>query len=97
MESIHLIGVEFVKMKEVVKWVTAIRGFHMYQKYWTPRENQVLSCVHELDNPFDLFAIKTCLGEVGTDWQTVGHLPLELSRITKFLLDQGAVVTAEVS
>ena len=56
-----------------------------------------MSCVYELNNPFDLFAIKTFLGEVGADWQTVGHLPLELSRITKFLLDRGAVVTAEVS
>ena len=82
---------------DIVKFTAAIRGFHVYQKYWTPQENQVLSCEHELDNPYDLFAIKTCLSEPGSDPQTVGHFPLELSRITKFLLDRGAVVTAVVS
>ena len=40
-----------------------------------------------------MFAIKTCKS-IG---QIVGHLPREISRVTKFLLDEGAVVQATLS
>ena len=39
-----------------------------------------------------MFAIKTCRLEGG---EIVGHLPREISRPTKFLLDRGAKVTAQ--
>ena len=50
-----------------------------------------LSCTHELGNMFDMFAIKTCQGN-----RTVGHLPMEISRATKFLLDRNAIVTTQL-
>ena len=45
--------------------------------------------MRERDNPFDLFAIaiKKTTGE------TVGHLQMENSRVTKYLMDRGARFT----
>ena len=76
----------------------AVRGFHVYRSIWLPKESQVLSCSHEVDdNMYDLFAIKTCIKDESGKEQIVGHLPLELSRVTKYLLDRGAVVTVTLS
>ena len=63
---------------------------HYYRNTWNPEESEVLQCSHELENAFDLFAIKTCKQE----GQIVGHLPMEIARVTKFLLDRGAVIIA---
>ena len=51
---------------------------------------------HETDNDYDLFAIKICQDEEFHP-QIVGHLPLEMSWFTKFLLDRGATITATLS
>ena len=40
-----------------------------------------------------MFAIKTCK----SSGQIVGHLPREISRVTRFFLDRGAVVQATLS
>ena len=48
-------------------------------------------CSHEKNNPYDIFAIKVTIPESGT---TVGHLPMENSRVTKYILDTGARVYA---
>ena len=71
----------------------AVRGFHFYRRAWVPTENEKLKCAHDKNNPFDDFAIKT----MDNSGQTVGHLPMELSRITKFLIDRGAKVEAQLS
>ena len=55
-----------------------------------------MQCDHESDNDCDLFAIKTCR-DAEFHPQTVGHLPLEIYRFTKFLLDRGATITATLS
>ena len=49
--------------------------------------------MHERDNPFDLFAIaiKKTTGEI------VGHLPMNISRVTKYLMDRGARFTVALS
>ena len=72
----------------------AVRGFHIYRDVWKPLENEELECLFERHNLFDMFAIKTCRLEGG---QIVGHLPREISRPTKFLLDRGAKVTAQLT
>ena len=42
-----------------------------------------------------MFAIKTCKNNSnGERGRIVGHLPIEISRLTEFLLDRGAVVSA---
>ena len=72
----------------------AVRGFHVYRDVWKPLENEELECLFERHNLFDMFAINTCRLEGG---QIVGHLPREISRPTKFLLDRGAKVTAQLT
>ena len=54
-----------------------------------------MKCLHEVDNPFDMFAVKVCL--TTDDEMIVGHLPMEISRITKFLIDRGADVLAKLT
>ena len=53
-----------------------------------------MQCFHESGNPFDVFAIKTCSkGSL----QAVGHLPCEIIRLTKFILDRSAEVEARLA
>ena len=68
------------------KYPSAARAYHYYRNYWQPVVGEKLDCMHERDNPFDLFAvaIKKTTGE------TVGHLQMENSRVTKYLMDRGA-------
>ena len=68
-------------------------GYHHYRNTWFPQQSEVLDCYHEFENTFNMFAIKTCKS-IG---QIAGHLPREISRVTKFLLDEGAVVQATLS
>ena len=49
----------------------------------------IIYCSHEVGNPFDPFAIKVCKD----DGEIVGHLHMEISRVTKFLLDRGFTST----
>ena len=53
-------------------------------------------CDHESENDYDLFAIKTCR-DVEFYPQIVGHLPLEISWFTKFVLDCGATIAVTLS
>ena len=73
---------------KLYKYQSAVRGYH-YRNYWQPVVGEELGCMHERDNPFDLFAmaVKKTKGE------TVGHLPQKNSRVTEHLMDRGASVT----
>ena len=72
--------------KKVSEFFSAITGYHYYRNTWNPEEN-------EPENAFDLFAIKTCKPE----GQIVGHLPMEIATVRKFLLDRGAVIIATLN
>ena len=72
----------------------AVRGFHVYRDIWNPQIDEELICLHEERNLFDMFSIKTCRT---SDRAIVGHLPREISRPTKYLIDRGAKVTAKLS
>ena len=65
-----------------------VRGFHYYKRIRVPQIDDVLDCEWEHGNAYDRFAIKA------TDAQDtiVGHLPLEISRVVKHLIDCGVVV-----
>ena len=67
-------------MENVQSFTAAVRGYHYYRRFWKPEEKQKLNCMHELNYLYDRFAIKL----VTLNGETVGHLPKELSRITKF-------------
>ena len=74
---------------KVFEFTGAVRGYHYYRRFWTPKTSQKLYCFYEPDNPFDVFAIKVC--EEGKT-EPVGHLPREISRPTKFFIDRGATI-----
>ena len=69
---------------------TAARGYHYYGRCWQPEINQTLYLSHEKNKHFDSITIKMC----HTRGNIVGHLPMEISRITKFLLNRGARMKA---
>ena len=82
---------------ESVEYPAAVRGFHVYRRFWQPEENQVMLCSNEFGNIHNMFAIKTYKEDESGEQEIVGHLPIELSRLTKFLIDRGASVTATLS
>ena len=66
----------------------AVRGFHVYKTNWKPQDGELLKCAHEEDNLYGIFSMKVC--KIESD-EIVGHLPMEISRITKFIVDRGAM------
>ena len=76
---------------KIFEFTAAVRGFHYYKAFWNPVTNQKLSCAHEENDPFDMFAIKVCEGT-----KIVGHLPMQISRASKFLMDRGAKFMVEL-
>ena len=74
----------------IYEFIAAVRGFPVYRQEWQPQENDGIICSHESDNLFDAFAIKT----MNVEGKTAGHLPREISRPTKFLLDRGVKISA---
>ena len=82
-----------MSLERVLSLQAAVRGFHVYKAIWEPKDSEVLACSHEENNTHDPFAIKTCQLDSG---KTVGHLPMELSRISKFILDRGAKITVKL-
>ena len=46
-----------------IEFAPAIRGYHFYKRYWQPKEAERLECLHEVDNPFDVFEIKAVNSE----------------------------------
>ena len=78
---------------ETHSFTAAVRGFHYYRRFWRPKENEKLDCLHESGNAFDRFAIKT----VNEKGEIVGHLPKEISRVTKYLLDRGLTMYCKLS
>ena len=62
---------------------------------WKPKEGEILECLHKENNPYDVFPIKVCKSNNAQN--VVGHLPMEISRITKFIPQRGARVQATVS
>ena len=75
---------------KVTEFSAAVRGYHYYGSIWFPEKEEQLDCSHDFGNVFDVFAIKTCK----LDGTVVGHLPREISTVTKFLLDRDARISA---
>ena len=55
-----------------------IRGYHVYQRIWTPHVGEKATTVREPGNKHDRFAVAVLEDETLC---TVGHLPQEISRI----------------
>ena len=74
-----------------------LRGFHAYKEIWKPKVGDVLSCIHERNNQHDRYAIAaTNLLPGRLSNVTLGHLPREISRFTRFLISRGADVSVTV-
>ena len=73
----------------------AVSGFHVCKMSWKPEEGEKLECLHEENNPHDVFSIKVCKSINAKS--VVGHLPMEISRLTKFIPQRGARVQATVT
>ena len=74
---------------------TAVKGIHVCKINWKPEEGEILECIHDENNAYDAFSIKVC--KSNNAQSAVGHLPMEISRITKFILQRGAIVKAMVT
>ena len=74
---------------KVTQFSAAVRGYHYYGSIWFPEKEEELDFSHDFGNVFDVFAIKTCK----PDGTVVGHLPREISRAIKFLLDGVAQIS----
>ena len=90
------ISCDFVNMtQKSIVFIAAVRGFHVYKMSWKPEEGEILECLYEENNPYDVFSIKVC--KSNNAQSVVGHLPMEISRITKFILQRGARLQATVT
>ena len=74
---------------ESVNYDCANCGYYVYESVWEPREKQVLSCLHEENDIYDMFAIKTCLTDENGKEQLVRQPPLEFSGFPNCLLNRG--------
>ena len=74
---------------ETHSFTAAVRGFHYSRRFWRPKENEKLDCLHEPGNAFDCFAIKTV--------NEKGDFTKEISRVTKYLLDRGFTMYCKLS
>ena len=72
-------------MDIVHSYTAAVRGYHYYKQFWNPVKSEELRCSHE---EFNLYDIKV----IHQNGKAVGHLPRELSRVTKFFLDRGVTM-----
>ena len=76
-----------------ITFSAGVRGFHVYKSSWKPEDGEVLKSEHEKNNPYDIFSMKVFKPNSG---EIVGHLPMEISRITKFIEDRGAKVSLKI-
>ena len=80
-----------------IKFVTGLRGYHVYRSDWKPFVKQPLSFKQEKDNKHDRFAVSGKALLPGTLFPSiVGHIPIELSRYIWHALERGADIRAEV-
>ena len=78
-----------------IVFIAAVRGFHVYKMSWKPEEGEILECLTEENNPYDVFSIKVY--KSNNIQIVVGHIPMEISWITKFIPEKGARVQAVVT
>uniref|UniRef100_A0A1X7VMT9 Uncharacterized protein n=1 Tax=Amphimedon queenslandica TaxID=400682 RepID=A0A1X7VMT9_AMPQE len=80
------------------RFLCGLRGYHVYKRDWIPILNEVLKAEHEENNLYDRYAIADKKKLPGQAQESiVGHLPKEVSRLTRFIILHGATVTAKVT
>ena len=79
------------------KFLCGLRGFHVYSDKWKPWIGERISIVHEKRNIHDINAIagkKTLPGILAPS--IIGHLPKEVSRYTRHIIEHVAQLCAFV-
>jgi len=81
-----------------VSFLGGLRGYHEYRAIWTPTLHEILPTIHERSNPYDRYAISARTSLPGTlvVESTVGHLPKEISRLTRFIMLHSAIVVVKI-
>ena len=50
------ISCDFVNMtQKSIVFSATVRGLHVYKMTWKPKEGEMLKCLHEENNPYDVF------------------------------------------
>ena len=74
-----------------------LRGFHVYSNIWKPKLNEKINITHERRNMYDPNAMAGKIMLPGTLVASiVGHIPKEVSRYTRYIVEHGASVDAFV-
>ena len=74
-----------------------LRGFHVYCNIWKPKLNEKINITHERGNMYDPNAIAGKIMLPGTLVASiVGHIPKEISRCIRYIVEHGASVDAFV-
>ena len=68
-----------------------IRGYHVYNKVWTPNEGMKLDCLREYDNEYDATAVMIMYND-----RIAGYVPRNLSGLFTHFLNNNGMITAEV-
>lgn len=71
-----------------------VRGYHVYQRIWTPFVGERATTVREPDNEHDRYAVAVLEDETLC---TVGHLPREISKECSFFIRRGGEIGVEVT
>ena len=76
---------------ETFAFLSAVRGYHVYQDVFTPSIGEKLVAKREFNNTMDKHAVKVVKGD-----ETLGHLPCNFSRIVWYFLARSAEISVEV-
>jgi len=71
-----------------------VRGYHVYQRIWTPFVGERATTVREPDNEHDRYAVAMLEDETLC---TVGHLPRKISKECSFFIRRGGEIGVEVT
>ena len=71
---------------------SCVRGYHVYQEFWTPTTREILSCQRQPSNIRDRYVVSVH----NRSGEVVAHLPRRLSRMFSLFLCRGGVVIYEV-
>ena len=74
-----------------------LRGFHVYSNIWKPKFNEKINITHERGNMYDPNAMAGKIMLPGILVASIaGHIPKEISRYTRYIVEHGASVDAFV-
>ena len=69
-----------------------VRGYHVYKEIWCAAVGEELSCIREVENYSDPFAVAVVRSGV-----IVGHVPRKKSSVCSMLLRQGGTISCRVT